>query len=463
MPRTPSTGSTPRNDRRRWWWAFGLGLMSGALVAALTSVLVWRVAGPRSPEPGDLLILTGRDDSEGQQRQFLIDLWNTANPGNQAKMISLSETADAQYAEMVNRGEKNGKDDGTEIDVFNLDVTWTAAFAEKDLLRPIDEGGLADRPDEVFLKQPLRTCRYRDRLWALPFNTDAGLLYYRKDLGLKPPFDWPEIEAESARLLPRTPGLTAGYAGQLGDYEGLTVNALEALWAHGGDLRVDDQGNASIDPKRLAAALKPLTPSDAGPSVAFGEERGQQTEEQSRQTFADGHVAFMRNWPVAYRRLTGDDATSGPSPAASKDTTAMTEAAKKVGVAALPGPSVLGGQNLAIARQTGQPRAAQLLIEYLTGEQSQRTLFEKGGFAATRAVVYEDVDIQNEYPYLPLLLEAIKTARLRPVSPQYVNFSRVLRGYVGTVLDGKGSLPDDLAQRLTDALHGKTPPSPAPD
>ena len=27
------------------------------------------------------------------------------------------------------------------------------------------------------------------------------------------------------------------------------------------------------------------------------------------------------------------------------------------------------------------------------------------------------------------------------------------------VLDGKGSLPDDLAKQFTDALHGRTPPA----
>ncbi|MDG4802402.1 extracellular solute-binding protein [Micromonospora sp. WMMD980] len=440
------------NGRRGWWRAFGLGLTSGVLVAALAALLLWKVAGPEGLEPGDLVVLTGRDDSKGEQRQVLIKLWNAANPRNQATMISLPETADGQYAEMINRGEHERDQD---IDVFNLDVTWTAAFAEKNLLRPIDERRLADRPDESFLEKPLRTCRYQDRLWALPFNTDAGLLYYRKDLGLAPPFDWPKIEAESSRLLTaRTPGLAAGFTSQLANYEGLTVNALEALWAHGGDLRVDDQGNVSIDPKRLADALRSLTPRSSGPAVVSGKALNQ-NEDQSREAFAAGEVAFMRNWPVAYRKLTGGDPTATPS-------AAMTAAAARVGVTDLPGPSVLGGQNLAVARQSRQPRAAQALIEYLTGEESQRTLFEEGGFAATRAVVYEDVGIKENYPYLPLLRTAIDRARLRPVFPHYVTFSRVLRGYVREVIEGR-ALPDDLDARLTDALRGKTPTGPAPD
>ncbi|MFI5833150.1 extracellular solute-binding protein [Micromonospora sp. NPDC051300] len=447
MPSTRRVRSTPGGDRRHWWRAFGVGLLSGVLLAASGALLLWRVAGPERLEPGDLVILTGRDDSEGQQRQALIRLWNAANPRNQARMISLNEAADAQYAEMINRGEHEKAED---IDVFNLDVTWTAAFAEKDLLRPIDESRLAERPAGSFLEKPLRTCRYQDRLWALPFNTDAGLLYYRRDLGLAPPFDWPKIEAESTRLLREgTTGLKAGFTSQLDNYEGLTVNALEALWAHGGDLRVDDQGKVSVDTRRLADALRSLTPSTTGPSVVSTGALDQ-NEDQSREAFAVGEVAFMRNWPVAYRKLTGGDA-SAPSPAATR-----------VGVTALPGPSVLGGQNLAVARQSRQPRAAQALIEYLTGEESQRTLFEKGGFAATRAVVYADAAIRENHPYLPLLRDAVDRARLRPVSPHYVTFSRVLRGYVRDVLEGR-TLPDDLAARLTDALRGMTPTGPAPD
>ncbi|SCG63003.1 extracellular solute-binding protein [Micromonospora humi] len=449
MPSTRRARPTPGRERRRWWRAFGLGLLSGVLVAASCSLLLWKVAGPKGLEPGDLVVLTGRDDSEGQQRQALLKLWNAANPHNQARMISLNEAADAQYAEMINRGERENDQD---IDVFNLDVTWTAAFAEKNLLRPIDERRLADPPDEAFLEKPLRTCRYQGRLWALPFNTDAGLLYYRRDLGLKPPFDWPKIEAESTRLLDgRASGLKAGFTSQLAGYEGLTVNALEALWAHGGELRVDDRGRVSVDPKRLADALRSLTPSATGASVVSSGALNQ-NEDQSREAFAVGEVAFMRNWPVAYRKLTGADASAPASPAASR-----------VGVTALPGPSVLGGQNLAVARQSRQPRAAQALIEYLTGEESQRTLFEKGGFAATRAVVYSDAIIKENYPYLPLLRDAVDRARLRPVSPHYVNFSLVLRGYVMTVLKREGTLPDDLARRLTDALRGATPASPAPD
>ncbi|MEU4771860.1 extracellular solute-binding protein [Micromonospora sp. NPDC023644] len=452
----PSVDPAPgrRDGRGGRWLPFWLGNLSGLLVATLLFVLLPVIDGPEDLEPGELVIISGRDDSVGGQRQALIDLWNASHPRNQARIVSLSEAADGQHAEMVNRAQ-----DDTDIDVFNLDVTWTAEFADKNLLRPIDESRLVDRPDEVFLKNPLSTCRYEGDLWALPFNTDAGLLFHRTDLGLQPPFEWPEIESESARLLAaKVPGLEAGYTSQLADYEGLTVNTLEALWAADGELRVDEQGHVSVDRDRFADALRSLTPAGAGdpaagPSVVSPKALTQ-NEARSRESFRAGEVAFMRNWPVAYRQLTDTDATTAPS--------TPSAATVRFGVETLPGPSVLGGQNLAVARRSQQPRAAQALIAFLTGEQSQRMLFERGGFAATRDVVYSEAAIKAKYPYVDKLRKAVDTARLRPVSPHYVHFSRVLRGYVRTALTG-GTLPSDLDQRLSEALRGATPTAPAQD
>jgi multiple sugar transport system substrate-binding protein len=126
------------------------------------------------------------------------------------------------------------------------------------------------------------------------------------------------------------------------------------------------------------------------------------------------------------------------------------------GAARLPGPSVLGGQNLAISAHTRKPRAAQALVEFLTGRRSQNILFDRGGFAATRADIYDDETIKMEHPYALTLRDAIDDARPRPVTRNYVAFSRRLYTTVHQVLDGElDSLPDDFAGSLTLALNGK--------
>ncbi|WP_305788973.1 extracellular solute-binding protein [Symbioplanes lichenis] len=408
--------------RGKPWWLFAIGNVTGAaLVAAL---FLWGpfVAEPEL-EPGELVVLSGADDSSGGQRQALIELWNKSHPRNQARIEPIPRVADEQLIEMMARAQD------TETDIFNLDSTWTALFAHppsgRPLIRPIDAGRLAVPPERSFMKKPLETCVYDGKLWALPFNTDAGLLYYRADQGLKGPFTWADIK-------PR-PGFEAAYTGQLGDYEGLTVNILEAVWAEGGDLTIDEGGTVTLDLAKWDAAVERLKP---GPVVLRDSTTFEETG--SRTAFADGRVLFMRNWPVAYRAMQSSDS---PVPFA---------------VDRLPGPSVLGGQNLAVSERSEQPRAAQALIEFLTSEPSQRTLFDPGGFAATRARVYEDETIKKRFPYAETLRAAVDSARLRPVSPYYVDFSEVLHTEVAKVLTGQApQLPRNLAAQLSSALRGR--------
>ncbi|MFI5493635.1 extracellular solute-binding protein [Actinoplanes sp. NPDC051859] len=420
--------------RGKPWWLFAAGNLTGAALAA-SLFLVGPLAGPAELEPGELVILSGQDDSTGGQRQQLVNLWNDSHPRNPARIVTVPQAADGQWFEMANRAED------TETDIFNLDVAWTAFFAEppqgRRLIRPIDQSLLAEPPDSAFMAKPLQTCRYAGELWALPFNTDAGLLYYRTDQGWKPPFTWANIEQATGRT-----GFGAAYTGQLAGYEGLTVNVLEAVWAAGGRLDVGADGTVSLDLAAWDEAMRRLTPARQGPSVVLPESTSFD-ETGSRDAFRDGRVPFMRNWPVAYRALRAGDQPQGGTRV-------------PFDVARLPGDSVLGGQNLAISERTRQPRAAQALIEFLTSQRSQQILFDPGGFAATRATVYENETIKQKYPYAPLLREAVESARLRPVTPHYVAFSQQLHQLVTEVLSGRqAQLPRDLADRLTQALRGK--------
>jgi multiple sugar transport system substrate-binding protein len=119
---------------------------------------------------------------------------------------------------------------------------------------------------------------------------------------------------------------------------------------------------------------------------------------------------------------------------------------------------VLGGQNLAVARSSEEPTAAQALIEFLTGERSQQILFERGGFAATREIVYRDENITTWYPYASTLVEAIRRARPRPSTPHYTDFSLEFRDVVRDVWENDGEITPDHARRLTDALKGQRRP-----
>src|SRR5204863_455649 len=92
----------------------------------------------------------------------------------------------------------------------------------------------------------------------------VGLLYYRRDLlakhGFEPPVTWAAL-ADQVRRIRAAEGdpTLEGYLWQGKQYEGMIVNVLEALWAHGTGLLGDD-GTVFPEPER-AGRPRPVTPS----------------------------------------------------------------------------------------------------------------------------------------------------------------------------------------------------------
>jgi multiple sugar transport system substrate-binding protein len=414
------------------------GLVIGVCVSLLAVALV-SAGGRHDPaESGRLVIMSGRDESVNHQRQRLIDSWNAEHPDNQAIIRSLPSSADQQHSTMV----ANAQAGGGAVDIYNLDITWVPEFAAAHYIRPLDSVPKAD-----FLAGPWETGSYAGHQYAIPFNTDVGLLYYRTDLldAKSVPKILPPDTSYATQLLGEDPNLQAAYAGQLVD-EGLTINAIEAIRSAGGDV-VDGKGNVVLDSpaagdglRRLARAVKKL------PGGRRAELGG--TENENTAAFIGCQVALMRNWPVHYGKIAGS-AREQPAERPCGDVS------RKFAVTELPFPSVLGGQDLAIAADSTKPRAAQQLIDFLTAQESQKSLFTSGGFAPVRDSVLNDSEVKRGQPYANALLAALKSARPRPKTPHYALFSAVFRAAVQYALEHDGALPDRVVPQLADALNGQ--------
>lgn len=407
-------------------------------IAAGLAVWGWQPGPPPPLEKGTLIILSGADESVDKWRHALVDMWNVDHPDSRAEIRELPQAADGQRAEMIAQAESD-----TEVDIYNLDVTMLAEFAappgKESYLRPMDESQFPPGFTDGFLDKPLESCSYDGTLWALPLNTDAGLLFYRNDLVPRAPTSWDEVVSMTRQA--RAPDSTAGWVGQLDpNYEGLTVNALEAIWGAGGT--VLDGGKVVEDPEKLSEGLRRLLATPAGRPVIHPGVGGFD-ETASREAFAAGEALFMRNWPVHYSKLLNPDADVARPKQVSFD------------IAPLPGPSVLGGQNLAVSAKSRQPRAAQALVQFMTSESSQLLLARYGGFAPTRRAAYDDKAARTTFPYLADLRSAVDDARLRPATPHYPVFSEVFREIVQYAMANGGALPRDYADRLTKALQGR--------
>ncbi len=387
-----------------------------------------------SPEHGVLVILAGRDDSIGGQRQALVDKWNFSHPDTPARVVELSGLADQQHDALV----EDAQSEDSDVDVYGLDVTWTAEFAQNGYVEPID--GDVDTND--FLPGPLATARAdgapEGTLYGLPYNTDAGLLYYRTDV-VPEPTSWSDLrdDADRLRTLP-PPRPAAVYAGQLAPYEGLTVNVLEAL-------RAVDPNQPDLfagRPDALGRAVDLLRPNPQGnPSVVLPEALTFD-EDASLQAFRQGRVAVLREWPVAERILTAPSAEN-PS------------AASAVGVTQLPeGGTVLGGTNLAVSAHTDLPVAAQELVAFLTNTRAQTQLFDEGGIAPTRTSAFLGSARAGDR-FTREVQRAVASATPRPAGPCYGAFSTLFSAEIHTSLVDGTPVPADLRDRARRALDCK--------
>ncbi|MER5466031.1 ABC transporter substrate-binding protein [Streptomyces sp. NPDC002668] len=398
----------------RWMHAAGRGLL---VVAVLLAGYAGFGTHPGSTDPkgrGPMTLVTAGDltDYLGP----LLDDWNHSRPDEKVTLVELPDSADETRAQMISEL-RSGSD---RFDVLNIDVAWTSEFAAAGLISPLRPSRF---PLNTFLAPVVDTATFDGRLYAVPYVTNAGLLYYRKDIleraGERPPRTWAELARQARRIAPEY-GMD-GYAGQFLPYEGLTVNATEAVHSAGGSILRDDGALVTVDSAAARAGLEFL----AG-GVREGwispNARGYK-EEESRQAFQDGRLLFLRNWPYVYSMANAKGS----------------KVAGKFGAVPLPGPSgpgtsVLGGSNLAVSSHSRHPESAADLIAYLTSERVQRQVLTEGSLPPVRASLYEDPALIRAYPYLPTLRQSVLSAEPRPKSPRYDQVSLAVQAVVQDVM-----------------------------
>ncbi|MDH2428091.1 ABC transporter substrate-binding protein [Sphaerisporangium sp. TRM90804] len=390
-------------------------LLLAALLAAGCAGLGEADTGrvPGNDGTGPMTFATGRDTTA--YLQPLIDTWNRAHPGEQVTLLELPEAADEQRAQMV----ANLQARSERYDVLGLDVVWTAEFADAGWIVPLDRSMF---PLDRFLAPVVDTAVYRDKLYAVPYSSNAGLLYYRKDIldaeRLQPPKTWAELR-DQARRLGRKYKLD-GYAGQFLAYEGLTVNFAEAVQSAGGEILSPDGTGVALD---LGTARTGLDFLVGGLREGWiPQEALSYKEEESRLAFQEGRLLFARNWPHAY----------GP---ATRSAVGGKFAVTRLPGLDGPGSSTLGGLNLAISAYSKHQKSALEFIRYFTGLENQRRVLSEGSFPPVWSELYDDPGMIKRHPYLPVLKQSIMSARKRPVSSQYDQVSLVISSGVSDALN----------------------------
>jgi len=307
------------------------------------------------------------------------------------------------------------------LDLFLMDVVWTAEFGAAGWALPVD--GRID-PDGFF-PGCLESVRYGGRIYGVPLFADAGVLYYRKDLVEKPPATWGEL-CDIAQA--KAAGDLYGYSAQLKQYEGLICNVLELVGSNGGDLMRPDEP-PTVEAVRF---LRDRIVGHTAPKGVLTYE-----EQESLDLFASGGAVFLRSWPYAWRVCESSPAVKG-----------------KVAIAPLPAfpghrsVSALGGWNLGISAYSRHPVEAWWLAAFLASDEIQALFAERTGKPMSRRSVYEDAAVLAAFPHFRDLMPVVERAIPRPMSPVYPEISHVLQRFVHRAISEPGA---DVAALLREA------------
>ncbi len=366
----------------------------------------------------------------------LIEKWNAAHPNEKVTFKEQTDSADQQHDDLVQHFQ--AKDAG--YDVASVDVVWTAEFAAKGWLQPLKDKMALDT--SKMLKPTVEAASYKGTLYAAPESSDGGILYYRKDLVPTPPKTWDEMMSMCSIATANNMGC---YAGQFKKYEGLTVNASEAINSAGGSV-LDKDGKPSLNTPEAKAGLENLAKAYADGNIP--KEAITFQEEESRQAFQDGKLLFLRNWPYVYNLAT----TEGSSKV--KDVLGMAALPGKDG----PGASSLGGHSAAVSVYSKNKATALDFLKFLTTEENQKFFATQGSLAPVLGSLYEDQELVAKLPYLPVLKTSIENAVPRPVTPFYPAVTKAIQENAYSTIKGEKTVEtalSDMQKSIESASAGQ--------
>ncbi len=376
-----------------------------------------------------ITIATGAVGQELELAQAAAQRYMDANPGVTVNVLDTPDMADDRLGLYLQFFQAQS----SQVDVYQIDVIWPGDLAVHFV--DLFEYGAADVVGEHF-PAIVENNTVDGKLIAIPWFTDAGLLYYRTDLLEKygfdgPPATWSELTSMAQTIQDGERAANPdfwGFVWQGNAYEGLTCDALEWVASNAGGSVIEPDGTISINNTNaievidLAASwVGTISPSGV---TGFG-------EEDARNLWQAGNAAFMRNWPYAYSLgNSADSAVAGVfdvSPLPAGDAMGGAPAA------------TLGGWQLGVSRYSTNPELAADVALFLASYDEQKIRAVEGSLNPTIMALYEDEDVLEAVPFFGSLYDVFINAVARPstaTAPNYAQVSAAFFRSVHSVLTG---------------------------
>lgn len=309
---------------------------------------------------------------------------------------------------------------GNGPDVSTVDQIWNSAFAKAGAIEPLDDrikgAGISA---EKFFPGAWDSVNYKGGVWGVPFNVDVWFFaFVNKSLfkaaGVDPAsiVTWQGLEAAAKKLTDPSKGQFAiGLTGNKSEYPVVMTDSF--IYSNGGAV-LDDQGKCALTKPEAIEALdfykRMATYAPAGILNA--------QDEQMRELFLNGTLA-IELWP-ALEQPTLDkskidwDLYAGFAP----------EGKKPVGT--------FGGWNLVIYKNSPHKDAAMKFISFMTREDVNGEVVDLIPANINAAAAFLKASRRNP----DVILEHLKNAKPRPLSPNYLQVSEIQQDMVQKILSG---------------------------
>src|SRR5690625_5047802 len=380
------------------------GIFATALLAACGSPTTTGDEGAggddvETTEPsGDAAFTWAITGADKEIHEKVADLWNEQNPDKQVEVAFLAPTADEQRQAMF----QDLQSSAGEFDVLALDVVWTGEFADNEYITSLEE--FRDDVEGENLPGAINSSQWQNELFALPYSSNGGFLYYRTDLVDEAPETWDEVMEVGIEKADEE-GI-GGFVGLGDQYEGFVVNYLQLFWSAGGELFDEAQENSTfLEGDAAERALDWLIDANENGLLAKGVDS--MVEDDARALCQAGYAVFMHNWPYCIPLRAGEEEES--------DVEGKFDYAPLPGFDGNDGVGALGGLNNAVSALSENPDVAKEFVLWAATDPDAQGILKSSSLPPTQLSQYEGEEDQT----WQMLGEVLENAEARPAVPGY--------------------------------------------
>jgi multiple sugar transport system substrate-binding protein len=339
------------------------------------------------------------------------------------------------------------------IDIMSLDPPYVPEFAQAGFLAPVP-ADVAQRVSQGVVESAIEGSTWDGKLVAIPFWANTQLLWYRKSvaeaagLDMTQPVTWDQlIEAAKSQ------GVTIGAQGKRSESLTVWLNAL--IESAGGSIIEKNSSNPddiklglTSDAGRRAAQIM----RDVARSGTVGPAFSTANEDTNATGFEGQNAGFQVNWPFVWPRA-GSAVEAGTLDASVPEDYGWTLYPSVD--AGEPSAPPYGGINLGVGAASEHPDLAYEASECITSDENQAYYFITNGNPAASTAVYDDPEVQQEFPMAPVIKESLEQAAPRPQTAYYNEVSGgIQREYHAPASIDPKTTPQQADELISAVLRG---------